>query len=196
MTPTVSAALTRSHELSEWVQAHHPAAFDASGGRRIAAICYAIALDHREAILLLLERDARSAAFALVRSIYESWVRGTWAQVCATPAEIERIEAGGHMSKLETMVKKLDALPQTRGAFSRVKRSAWEWMSDYAHGEQRQIARWVDADGIGAAHPDAEVAGLLQALDVYAVFCLAGILDLAGVSTEPCAIKMKEVVSA
>jgi hypothetical protein len=68
-------------------------------------------------------------------------------------------------------------------------------MSDYAHGEQRQIARWFDADGIGAAHSDAETVALLQALDIYAVLCLAGLYDLAGLATEPCASKMAEVIS-
>jgi hypothetical protein len=53
----------------------------------------------------------------------------------------------------------------------------------------------ANADGIGAAHSDAEVAELLQALDIYAIFCMAGFLDLAGLSTVPCSLKMKELTS-
>lgn len=195
MSPTLPSALDRSHRLSDWVQAIHPGRCDGAPEKRIAAICYSIALDHREAILLLLEHDARSAAFALLRSVYESWVRACWVQTCATPTEIARIDAGGFIPKIETMVRKLDGLPQTQGAFSRIKRSTWESMSDYAHGEQRQISRWVDADGIGASHPDGEVAELLESLDLYAVFCMVGLLDLAGLSTEPCAEKMGELTS-
>jgi hypothetical protein len=196
MVPTLPSALDKSHRLSDWVQVHHPGTCDAAPEKRIAAICYSIALDHREAILLLLHHDARSPAFALVRSVYEAWVRASWAQTCATPAEIERIEAGGYLPTLETMVRKLDAHPETMGAFSRIKRAGWKSMSDYAHGEQRQISRWVNSDGIGAAHPDQEVVGLLEALDLYAVFCMAGLLDLASLSTEPCSEKMKELIPA
>ncbi|MDP9907943.1 hypothetical protein J2W27_000036 [Variovorax boronicumulans] len=191
VTDPVAAALGASQRLSDWIQALHPAKLEASGGQRIAAICFSIALDHREAILLLLQHSARSAAFALLRSVYEAWVRGCWAQTCATTIEIERIEAGGFLPKLETMVRRLDEQPETMGAFSRVKRSGWEPMSDYAHGEQRQISRWVDATGIGAAHPDDEVAELLRALDVYAILCMAGLLALANLSTEPCLARMK-----
>jgi hypothetical protein len=189
----VTAALSTSQGLSDWIQAHHPAKLESSGKKRIAAICYSIALDHREATLLLLQHDARSAAFALLRSVYEAWVRASWAQTCATLAEIERIETGGFLPKLETMVRKLDTQPETMGAFSRIKRAGWESMSDYAHGEQRQISRWVDATSIGAAHPDDEVAELLRALDVYAILCMAGLLALADLSTEPCLAKMKEL---
>jgi len=192
---SVAAALERSQRLSDWIQVHHPTTVDASDGKRFAAAWYAIAIDHREAILLLVQRGARSAAFALVRSIYEAWTRASWAHFCASPDEITRFETLGVLPKVETMVRKLDARPQTNGAYSRIKRSAWESMSDYAHGEQRQIARWFDAEGIGAAHSDTETVALLQALDIYAVLCLAGLFDLAGLSTEPCAAKMAEVAS-
>ncbi|RST51588.1 DUF6988 family protein [Variovorax sp. DXTD-1] len=192
----VTAALARSQRLSDWIQAHHPTTVDASDGKRFAAAWYAIAIDHREAIMLLVQRGARSAAFALCRSIYEAWVRASWAHMCASPQEIERFEAQGILPKIETMVRRLDLRLGTTRIFSQIKRSAWESMSDYAHGEQRQIARWFDADGIGAAHPDVEVVALLQALDVYATLCLAGIFDLAGLPTEPCAAKMAEVASA
>lgn len=190
---TLSIALAESHRLSDWVQAHHPGRSEASPEKRVAAICFSIALDHREAILLLLQHDARSAAFALLRSVYEAWVRASWAQTCATPAEIERIEAASFLPKVETMAKRLDAHPESMGAHSRIKRSGWEAMSDYAHGEQRQISRWIDADGIGAAHPDEEVVELLAALDVYAILCMAGLLALVDLSTEPCLAKMKEL---
>lgn len=190
---TVTAALATSQQLSDWIQSHHPQRSEPGPEKRIAAVCYSIALDHREAILLLLQHDARSAAFALLRSVYESWVRASWAHTCAAPDEIARIEAGGFLPKVETMVRKLDALPETMGAFSRLKRSGWESMSDYAHGEQRQISRWVDDAGVGPAHSDDEVKEVLQALDVYAILCVAGLLSLANLSTEPCMDKMEEL---
>ena len=146
--------------------------------------------------MLLVQRGARSAAFASVRSIYEAWTRASWAHFCASPDEIKRFETMGILPKVETMIRRLDARPETNGAYSQIKRSAWDSMSDYAHGEQRQIARWFDSEGIGAAHPDVEVVALLQTLDIYAVLCLAGIFDLAGLPTEPCATKMSEVASA
>ena len=189
----IAAALASSHRLSDWIQAEHPATFESGGGRRIAAIFYSIALDHREAILLLLHHGARSAAFALFRSVYEAWIRASWLDSCATLAEITFIEAGGAQPTVERMVRRLDALPDSEGMFSRIKRNNWESMSDFAHGGPKQVSRWITDTSIGAAHPDAEVKDLLQASDIYAVLCLAGLLRLANRQNDHCLNKLHEI---
>ena len=181
LSASARSALLASVELSRWIDGEHPKT-RGNSDNAISAAFYAIALDHREAILLLLRHGARSAAFALVRSVYEAWIKAVWAHTSATPSELQRISSAeaGAMPKLETMIRRLDSLPDSKQIFSAIKRIEWGPMSDYAHGDQRQVSRWIDETGIGSTHSDDETEDVLRILDVYAVLCCSGLLTLAG----------------
>lgn len=182
----VEKALQHSLEVSIWIRAHHPE--HVSGMRRhlLAASYYAICMDHREAVLLLVDHRFRSAAFALWRSIYEALVRGLWAEQCATEQDFERIAQAHALPTFDTMVRRLDALEPGTGdsSYSMVKLKVWKKMSQFAHGELHQLARWAGKDGIGSRHPDVEVVELLQQLDIYGLLACMGVARLAELDTD------------
>lgn len=66
-------------------------AFDASDKNRISAALFDVALDHAEGIVLLLENKIYASAYSLSRSLFETFVRATWIQHCATDSEVNRV---------------------------------------------------------------------------------------------------------
>ncbi|WP_397409615.1 DUF6988 family protein [Polaromonas sp.] len=138
-------------------------------------------MEHREAAMLLAQNGARSSCFALVRPVFEAYMRGEWAIACATEEELNRFVDGKYDPKLDTIVKKLGQLPHfADGIFDTIRSSGWESLCDYAHGGIRQVSRWITADGIEPQHTDEEVMEVLHFNNLYGLLACVGIAGIAG----------------
>lgn len=180
-----SAALNRaivtSVGLTAWLIQHQPANFKFTARNRIAGVFFALAMEHREAAMLLAQNGARSSCFALVRPVFEAYMRGEWAVACATDEELNRFVDGKYDPKLDTIVKKLGQLPHfADGIFDTIRSSGWESLCDYAHGGIRQVSRWITADGIAPQHTDEEVMEVLHFNNLYGLLACVGIAGIAG----------------
>lgn len=182
----VAVALEKSVRLSEVICK----GFDhrcTLGSRADHSIRYfALAIDHREAILLLIAAGARSSAYALLRSVYEACFRGLWTRYVASEAQLEHLKRG-HLPSFEAVVKGLSRVPNplSKKVFGGSKRLAWDAFCDYSHGGARQLKRMVSAEGIGPSHPDHELPGFLNLLDFLGSASHDGVLDAATGSRSP-----------
>lgn len=174
----VKAAVLRAVSLSHRLNAVHPSECTPGFRADISVRYLSLALDHREAIILLVRHDARSAAFSLTRSVYEACTRGIWTLLVAADADIERFAQDGIVPTFDRVVRELSRAHSK--SYSSVKAKAWEHLSDFAHGGRRQLARWSSESGIEPVHPDSEVIDLLAQLDYWAIMCCAGIHEASG----------------
>lgn len=178
LAPEVASALGKSVRLSEVIckGVDHECKL---GSRADHSTRYfALAIDHREAILLLITAGARSSAYALLRSVYEACFRGLWTRYVASQPQLELLKRG-QMPTFESVVKGLCKVPNplSKRVFGGSKRLAWEAFCDYSHGGPRQLKRLVSAEGIGPAHPDHELPGFLNLIDFLGAASHDGILD-------------------
>ncbi len=193
--PEVLAALKKSGELSDWIGEHHPESTQASTKAKTLAIAYfMMALEHRSAAVLLIDHGARSSAFALARSVYETWQRGLWAQYVATPAHLDRFKTQG-VPTLATIASKVNqAFPVHKVA--EIKTLVYEALSDYAHGGVRQIALWFGDGEIGSQHSDAQVIELLELVDLFGLRAALHCAEVAGADTVPHTSKLAELIES
>ena len=64
--------------------------FISKGDRnRVAGALFDIVLDHANAIMILIENEIYSSAYALARPLFEGFVRASWLLNCSTDDEIE-----------------------------------------------------------------------------------------------------------
>ena len=77
---------------------------------RLAGACLHVALDHHKAIVLLVAHRIYSTAFALVRFLLDSYVRGVWLHRCATEAEVRLYEADTHKKSFDDVVGEIEKL--------------------------------------------------------------------------------------
>jgi hypothetical protein len=142
-----------------------------------------IAQDHREAIILLVRHGARSAAFALARSVYESCMRGMWAQFAATDGQLETLASKGIAPGFDAAVRQLARI-QDDPHYASIKQKGWGPLSDYAHSGSLQLSRWTSDSGIEPVHSDAEIVDLLYQSDFWALLAAIGVLQAAGKSVD------------
>lgn len=156
-----------------------------------------MAIDHREAILLLIAAGARSSAYALLRSVYEACFRGLWTRYVASEVQLQQL-ARGQLPTFDTVVKTLSKVsnPLSKRVFGGSKRLAWEAFCDYSHGGARQLKRFVSEEGIGPSHPDHELPGFLNLLDFLGAAAHDGILDAVSENASPPAALMQKLAYA
>jgi hypothetical protein len=176
-------ALHESSEISRWISTNHPSSIVQTPTSMLAGPSYGICLEHREAVLLLVEHDCRTSAYALLRPVYEAYMRGLWAEECADESALAQIVRTKELPTMDTVTKQLDKVGGDSN-FAQSKAKVWRAMSHYAHGGLRQLERWANADGIGPHHPDGETIEVLHHVNLYGLLALLGIARLAHVPTE------------
>lgn len=144
----LATLLQRSSELRDDPRGH--------AGRRAAHL----ALEHGTAVRILFGAGAPNAACALLRSQYESVLRGTWALYAASSEKVDRLnrpldleseQAAKNLDGPERMLEALKARaglnPQLLGLvlpLDEIRVNQWKAMNSFVHGGIHPLQR---ADG-------------------------------------------------
>ena len=105
----VSVELSKACNLAAYLSVKlHDASISDTLRNRIAGACFSVALDHFDALLMLLGHTSKlcSSAYALMRPIIESYVRGMWFLYCASDEAIENFNE----NKPYQLPKKIESL--------------------------------------------------------------------------------------
>ena len=175
--------LARSHELAAWIERQ----VDGLPGpallrNRLASPCFVVVQEHHQAILLLFAQrhPLHASAFALVRPVYESLVRGVWLWHCASEAELQAFSKGGKPPSMPTILKAVEQTPSYAGGqLSAVYSRSWETMCAYTHTGAQQIQRWNTSDLIAANYSDEEVDEVLRFTGTFALLSTLGLATVA-----------------
>jgi hypothetical protein len=134
---------------------------------RAAAASFGIARDHHGAMVLLLKHTFHSSAFALLRCLFEAYLRGVWLRHCATDAQVEAHFSGEDPPR--TMIADIEATPAfASGALSRAKRANWDAMCQYTHTGGLHLKQWQTEKLIEPSFDAAELENGLTMAEKYA----------------------------
>lgn len=155
-------------------------AFDASDKNRISAALFDVALDHAEGIVLLLENKIYASAYSLSRSLFETFVRATWIQHCATDSEVNRVIKKDEF-KL-TFGEMLDAVEKRREwgkTLTIMKQQVWKSMNSYTHGGLQIVSRRFKGDYIEHVVDENEIMGLLQIVGAVSFLSFTQMVEMS-----------------
>jgi hypothetical protein len=160
----IADLIAESEELIQWLDRRIDGVEVKPDDRlRLAAACLDMAMEHHKAIVLLISRRLYGSALALVRLIFESYVRGIWLHGCATDSEILRFQRGKldkTFAALIAEVEKLEAFDV--GVLSQVKIASWKAMNSFTHTGTSQIASRLTETTIGSNYAEQDVAHALN----------------------------------
>ncbi len=138
----------------------------------IAVGCFDVAIEHQAAIALLGSAALYGSAFALLRVLAESLVRGMWLRFCATEAELAAFKKGKLDKKFATLIAEVEAAIDTpNGVLSAFKTSAWSALNGFTHTGFHQVSRRHTTGRVESTYSDYEVAkayGVAGALGLVA----------------------------
>jgi len=136
-------SISNSEKLIQWADSKIDGLEVSSDDRpRIVASCLDIALEHQKAIILLIANKLYGSAFALIRLLFEAYVRGLWLNYCANDKEINKFKKGKmdkEFGKLIEDIEKIDGY--NVGTLSSAKKAGWKVMNSFTHSGFNQIIR-------------------------------------------------------
>jgi hypothetical protein len=155
--------------------------FPASDRNRLAAACFHQALEHHEAIVLLARRMLFGSVMALMRPMYEIYIRGVWLHVCASDAHLKEFQKGRLRRKFDSLVNDIEACEGYNvGVLSRIKQASWRAMNDYTHGGPLQIIRRITPEAIASEYSDDQIEEVLRFAGGIGYWATAEVALLAG----------------
>lgn len=145
---------------------------------RAAAASFCIALDHHAAIVFLMKSTFYSSSFALLRLLFESYLRGLWLKNCATDTQVSAFFQGGEPPK--TMVAEIESTEAfTGGVLSRIKKENWSAMCAFTHTGGLHLQRWQSQDGVEPTFVPQELEKCLNCAELFGSMAGLELLQLS-----------------
>jgi hypothetical protein len=149
MTPArIEAAKNFGRELEEKL-ANDTEVLD-TRKHRAAAASFCIAIDHCAAIVFLMEEGFYSTSFALIRLLFEAYLRGLWLKHCASDEKVSSYFRGEEPPpKLNKMISEIESTEGfCCGTLSLIKKENWDAMCDFTHTGRLHLQWWQSQDAI------------------------------------------------
>lgn len=146
---------------------------------RLSAGLLQLAQEHHASIVLLLQHQQYGSAFALLRPLYEAYVRGVWLARVASEREFSRFQRDESIS-LKDLASKVSVLPTFDGTnFAVSADRALNAMHSYTHNGYLASVRRLSSDAIEPAYEVAEIREVLEFAQLFGVLATAEILELS-----------------
>ena len=132
---------------------------------RLAGACFAITQEHQHAIVILLNQDRpfHSSAFALIRPVFESYIRGLWLSHCATDSQLEAFSQDKKLPDTASLVTAVEKAGDFDGKqLSTIYAKHWSSFCSYTHTGSLQVQRWNTAKAIEPGYTDEEVREVIE----------------------------------
>lgn len=175
--------LKNARELGGWI-AHHQDGLEIKtvDGIRVPGALFDLAIEYQVGIVHLASARIYGPVFALIRTQFEAFVRGTWLRLCATPVELKRFtESDKIKQEFWELIDAIEAHPEFGDqVLSGIHQKVWKAMNSYTHAGMLQVARRMKAGSIEPNYEPAEVLEVIQAAGFFALLALHQIGQMAG----------------
>ena len=164
----LSVELSKACDLAAYISIRlHDISVSETLRNRIVGACFSVALDHFDALLMLLSRTPKlsSSAYTLMRPIFESYVRGICFLYCASDETIESFNQNKPYQlpkKIECLIQDLEQAGRFDKQLFNTYAENWSNLCDYAHTGLLQIQRWNTLHAIEPNYPDDEVIEVIK----------------------------------
>lgn len=176
--------VTKSKELIQWLDQHVydlNLIEDAHSRFRLAVSCFYVALEHQRAIVLLISHNLHGSARALVRILFDAFIRGWWLFRCASDDDLEYFKNEDDLKKkFEGLIKDIEKLSgDDEKILSMIKSNTWSAMCSYTHTGIFQLNRYNSSQAI---EPNFKEDEIIEALNFANVFGLLSALWMVSIS--------------
>ena len=135
---------------------------------KISCALFKLAIDHSQAIVILVGSGCDSSALALQRPCFEAFTRGVWVRWCISDPELTEVRKKGEFPEMWKLVKKIEANEEFQlEALKYVKEQAWSHWCGLTHGGMEQIVRQWSKNGIESNHDPTEIEQALHWADLW-----------------------------
>lgn len=129
---------------------------------KVACACFAVAFEHHDSILILLNNNPpkHATACALLRLVLESTVRGLWLSHVATDEQIVEYPISGTKLDMASILLSLEKAGLKRA--HEVITKVYKKLSSYTHTGELQVHRWLKNKDLEPRYSEDEIRDLIH----------------------------------
>jgi hypothetical protein len=169
-----------SGKLANWIgdQIENANVSDTRKARSAMAL-YHIAFTHHGAILTLIDLGFRVSALALLRPLFESYLRGAWIEVSAKDGELDSFLSGESSPNFKAL---LNAAKQVSGddSLPNFVEMMWGRVCHFTHSGAGLINRNQDRDSIGDTTSENDCMAAIFFCDAVVLLAFINVSRLMG----------------
>ena len=147
----------------------------------LALGCFDVAIEHQAAIALLAGASLHGSAFALLRVLAESLIRGLWLLSCATKGELEKFKRGKLDKTFATLINEFETKIGTpAGVLTNFKETAWDALNGFTHTGFHQVSRRYSPGRVEGNYPEQEVTKALGVAGALGLIAAGQLIGMSG----------------
>lgn len=148
---------------------------------QLSCALFKLAIDHSQAIVVLVGSGCYSSALALQRPAFEAFTRGMWLKWCATDPEIIKVVEKDEFLPMAKLVENIEANKVWRlEALKCLKEQTWSYWCSLTHGGMGQIDGQRSKSGIGSNHDHVQIRQALHGANLWQLLSAAQLALAAG----------------
>ena len=152
-------------------------------------------LEYHSSLYLLIEKRRFASASALLRSQFESYVKGIWFNHCSNDNDVERAHRDKFKKTFEDIVSDIEAHSAPGHEDIRtIKNSHWGLLNGFTHTGQPQLARRFNGQNIQANYGNEFNISVLNFGDFFAFRAAIELLSLSSEEVEE--LQVRELCEA
>jgi len=140
-------------------------------------------IEHGASIAELVVMGRLTSAYALIRPMFESSVRGLWIASCATDEQIEKIVRTDNFPKkisFAGMIAGVESAQGWAGTLSEMWERGKNALHSFTHGGMHLVAKRLTDDEVYHKPGSAEIADLEIAIVIITSISFSGFVQLSG----------------
>ncbi|WP_350586235.1 DUF5677 domain-containing protein [Pseudoalteromonas sp. RB2-MNA-CIBAN-0110] len=158
----------------------------------VASSYYSICMEHYRSILILVELKLYSSASALLRCLFESYVKGLWFYYCSGECDIALLRKDEFKKQFGMLVKEIEE-KKVKG-LSNAKSNNWDILNGLTHSGAGQLSRRISGDQIGSNFNEAFIAETISFANDYGLLAAGELALISGDKTAQVAVlKVQDV---
>ena len=167
----MNSRLSCSFSLIRWIgESMHALEWPSDTRSILSGGCLDVALEHHEAIILLVKNKHIGSAFVLVRCVFEAYIRAVWLHRCASDSELESFQNEKFLKKFDDMLSEIETMEGFDvGILSEVKKHWWSPMNSFTHCGYAQVARRYNDIAIVPDYDEEEIFEALRFVGTIAL---------------------------
>jgi hypothetical protein len=153
---------------------------------KAAATLFAVTLDHAQGIKNCLIGEAYPPAFALLRVLFETYIRAMWLEKCADEKQLDKfINEDEVVSKknkklyFKDMILEVESLHEFPAYFSEIAKYTWNGLNSITHSGSIQLHNNFNGSTIQSCYDDEHINEAVEFSAMISCMAYAGLCDLA-----------------
>lgn len=154
-------------------------------GVKAAATLFTVTIDHAQGIRFLLEKGAYPSASALIRVLFESYIRAMWLWRCTDNYQVETfinedkvVSKKGKNIYFKDLVKEVEKAHNFPEYLSKIQEDVWNGLNSLTHGGAIQLHRNFDGKTIKHCYDDELIDEIIEFTTMITCMAFAGLMDL------------------